>query len=269
MNSDEGHPMRRTTLLLCALILSCLTIHSAGTHAAKDTPTSEKPLRIAVISDMNSSYGSTQYSATVDRAIENLIQLKPDLVISTGDMVAGQKVPHLSDKQVHAMWRGFHRHVTTPLLKAKLPLAVTAGNHDGSAYAGFEHERRIYGEQWIRHRPALTFLDDKHYPYYYAFEKKGVLFVGLDVTTTGDLSEDQKNWLYNILSAYGKRYSHRIVFSHVPLWPLAQGRENGYSGDRELEKMLRDHKVDLYLSGHHHAFYPGYKDDLYLVGMSC
>lgn len=237
--------------------------------ATETTSKPDAPLRVAVISDLNGSYGSTHYSKTIDKAIQEIIQLKPDLIINAGDMVAGQRVPHLSEKQVNDMWQGFHRHVTKPLQKAGLLMAVTPGNHDGSAYPGFEHERRIYGEQWIQHRPALTFVDDKHYPYFYAFEKSDVLFVSLDVTTTGDLPELQKSWLYKLLELHGERYKHRIVFSHVPLWPFAQRRESGYSGDRELEKLLKDHHIDLYLSGHHHTFYPGYKDGLYLVGLSC
>ena len=52
--------------------------------------------RIALISDLNSSYGSTSYVSQVHRGLELLIKLQPDLVLCAGDMVAGQKLGLLS-----------------------------------------------------------------------------------------------------------------------------------------------------------------------------
>jgi hypothetical protein len=227
------------------------------------------PLRVAVISDLNGGYGSTSYESTVDGAVQRILELKPDLVISTGDMVAGQRRPHLSRSQVEAMWRSFHAHVSEPLAKAGIPLAVTPGNHDGSAYHGFELERQIYGEQWSARRPAVTFLDAGHYPYYYAFAAGDALFVSLDATTLGELPPEQTGWLENLLARHGDRYKQRVVFSHVPLWPFAQRREHDYLGDHALERVLREGRVDLYLSGHHPAFNPGPNDGVHLVSESC
>lgn len=228
-----------------------------------------EPLRVAVISDMNGSYGSTQYESMVDGAIGRIVELKPDLVISTGDMVAGQRRPHLTRQKVEAMWRSFHAHVSEPLTKAGIPLAVTPGNHDGSAYHGFEHERQIYGEQWSARKPPVAFVDDAHYPYYYAFTAGSALFVSLDATTLGELAPEQLAWLKELLARHGDRYAQRVVFSHMPLWPFTQGREREFIGDPRLEQLLKDAKVDLYLSGHHHAFYPGHKDGIHLVGQAC
>jgi Icc-related predicted phosphoesterase len=235
----------------------------AGAGRAADT------LRVAVISDLNGSYGSTEYESTVGAALQRIVELKPDLVISTGDMVAGQRKPHLTRDQVEAMWHAFHSHVSEPLAKAGIPLAVTPGNHDGSAYHGFELERRIYGEQWSARKPAVAFVDAAHYPYYYAFAAGDALFVSLDATTLGELPPEQIAWLRDLLAQQGGKYKRRIVFSHVPLWPFAQGRETEYVGDAALEQLLREARVDLYLSGHHHAFYPGHKDGIQLVSQSC
>jgi len=228
-----------------------------------------QPLRVAVISDLNGGYGSTEYESTVDGAVQRIVELKPDLVISTGDMVAGQRRPHLARPQVEAMWRSFHAHVSDPLAQAGIPLAVTPGNHDGSAYHGFELERQIYGEQWTSRRPVVSFVDDAHYPYYYAFAAGDALFVSLDATTLGELPPEQMSWLKDLLARHGGKYGQRIAFSHVPLWPFTQGREREYIGDPALEQILRDGRVDLYLSGHHHAFYPGHKDGIHLVSQSC
>ena len=228
-----------------------------------------KGLRVAVVSDLNGSYGSTRYEASVDAAVSRILALEPDLVLSTGDMVAGQRKPHLTRAEVERMWKAFHRHVSDPLAAAGIPLAVTPGNHDGSAYHGFALERRIYAEQWAPRRPAIDFVDDTHYPFHYAFAAGGVLFVSLDATTVGPLPDTQMAWLRDLLSEHGERYDQRVAFSHVPLWPVAQRRERDFIGDPELERLLQDADVDLYLSGHHHAFYPGHKDGIHHVSQSC
>jgi predicted phosphodiesterase len=227
------------------------------------------PLRVAVISDLNGSYGSTDYEASVKRAVARILELKPDLVISTGDMVAGQRRPHLERPEVERMWKAFHAHVSDPLAAAGIPLAVTPGNHDGSAYRGFEQERSIYREQWRPRSPAVRFVDEAEYPFYYAIEVGDILFISLDATTVGHLPHTQMDWLRQILAKHGPENRQRVIFSHVPLWPFTQGREREFIGDPELEALLLEAGVGLYLSGHHHAFYPGVKDGIALVSQSC
>ena len=55
----------------------------------------------------------------------------------------------------------------------------------------------------------------------------------------------------------------------MPLWPFSQGREREYIGDPRLEALLKEARVGLYLSGHHHAFYPGHKDGIHFVSQAC
>ena len=226
--------------------------------------------RVAVISDLNPSYGKTEYSGSVDRAIKRIIALKPDLVISTGDMVAGQRPRKLLKRtELEAMWKAFHQHVSEPLAAAGIPLAVTPGNHDASAYAPFMLERLIYSEQWNARRPEVTMVDAQHYPLYYAFAFDDLLFLSLDVTRPGALSTAQMEWLQRLLAEHGSQYRYRTIFSHLPLWAFAQRRESDIIADPALETLLRQHDVDLYLSGHHHAWYPGYKDDIAYISQSC
>lgn len=248
---------------LPALVFSLLLLLVPALAGASD------PLRVAVISDLNGSYGSTNYEASVGDAVARIIELKPDIVISTGDMVAGQRRPHLKRPHVERMWTAFHAHVSDRLEAAGIPLAVTPGNHDGSAYQGFEHERLIYGEQWSPRRPEIHFLDDGNYPFFYAFEMGDVLFVSLDATKVGHLPDTQMTWLHRVLAEHGTAYRHRVVFSHVPLWPFAQGRESEFIGDPKLQAMLQEAGVNVYLSGHHHAFYPGSKDGIAFISQSC
>jgi hypothetical protein len=228
-----------------------------------------QPLRVAVISDLNGDYGSIGYEATVDGAVSRIVALQPDLVISTGDMVAGQRRPHLTRSEVEHMWQAFHQHVSMPLRAAGIPLVATPGNHDASAYKGFDQERTIYGEQWQARRPGVAFLDAAGYPFYYAFTLGDVLFISLDATVVGNLPEQQMTWLRRLLEKHGPAYQRRVVFSHLPLWPFARGREREFIGDPELQKLLEQAGVELYLSGHHHTFYPGVSGRIALVGQAC
>ncbi|MCC1494521.1 metallophosphoesterase [Cognatishimia sp. F0-27] len=250
--------MAARALLFCGAMLCALWIGVATAGMAA-------PLRVAVISDFNGSYGSTDYRRSVRVAIDRIIAIRPDLVLATGDMVAGQRRPALSDSQIRAMWRGFHANVTDPLTTAGIPLAVTPGNHDASAYRSFARERQIYEEEWLRRKPDLRFAEGSRYPFHYAFDLGPARFVSMDVTTVGALPKEQMQWLRGATQGGAAR----IVFSHLPLWPFAIGRETEVIGDRALETLFRDMGVDLHLSGHHHAFYPGVVDGLAVVSQAC
>ena len=223
-------------------------------------------LRVAVISDLNGSYGSITYNSRVARAVSAIVALKPDLVISTGDMVAGQRRPHLSEAEVRAMWRAFHAAVSDPLAAAGIPLAVTPGNHDASDYAGFESERRIYGEEWRARRPHFALVEGGDFPFFYAFDMGGIRFVSLDATRVGRLDAAQMAALPSSFEGAGPT---RIVFSHLPMRPFSEGRETEVIADPALSDLMIELGVDLHLSGHHHAFYPGAAEGIALVSQAC
>ncbi len=222
-------------------------------------------LEVIVISDLNGSYGSVRYNPRVGSAIARIIEMQPDLVISTGDMVAGQRKPHLSEKEVRAMWKAFHKEVTTPLKEAGIPFAVTPGNHDASAYGGFEREREIYAQQWRVRKPDLQYVGRDDYPFFYAFELGGVVFSSLDATTLGPLRGGQRR----DLEALASRGKPIVTFSHLPLWPFAQKREKEIIGDPLLEAVYASSGVVMHLSGHHHAYYPGWKDGIAYISQAC
>ncbi|PRY73278.1 metallophosphoesterase family protein [Marivita geojedonensis] len=223
-------------------------------------------LQVAVISDLNGSYGSTDYGSQVADAVSAILELHPDLVLVTGDMVAGQRRPVLATSEVKAMWDAFHAIVTEPLTSAGIAVAVTPGNHDASAYDAFRAERNVYAKEWRDRRPDVSFSSDEEYPFSYAFDVDGVRFVSLDVTTVGPLSADQVVKLESVFEGAGET---RIVFSHLPLWEFAQGRETEIIGDPELASVFETLGIDLHLSGHHHAFYPGASEGIAYVGQAC
>ena len=226
-------------------------------------------LRIAVISDLNHSYGTIGYDPPVRAAVQQVIALKPDIVLCTGDMIAGQRTaPKLKRQELNAMWEAFHEMVTRPLRAAGIPFAPSPGNHDASASPGFQLERDIYREQWINNRPALNFISSENYPFNYAFIMKEVLFAALDATIPGSLSLQQMQWLDKLLNKEGHKCINRIVYGHLPVWPLTVGRERGILGDDKLEQLFLRESVSVYLSGHQHGFYPFYHNGQYYVGQA-
>lgn len=220
---------------------------------------------IAVISDMNQGYGSTSYRESLKTAIEDIVSKKTDLVLSTGDMVAGQK----KGLNYTAMWDSFHRHVTQPLEKANIPLLPSAGNHDASSGKAFQNERNLYIKTFKSYLPdrftqsGIEFLKDtrQNYPLHYAMNMGPALLIALDATSSGPLIHDQLSWLEEILKK-SSSYKIKIIFGHMPLYPYAFDRAHDFIGWGDanyvlrLEKLLQEHQVTYYLSGHHHVFYP-------------
>jgi acid phosphatase type 7 len=238
-----------------------------GDGAMEDSGLDVEPrvYTLAVIADLNESYGSTYHRQPVHDAVRWLVeQIDPDIVISTGDMVAGQR----ADLDYRAMWRAFHEAVTHPITAAGIPLAVSPGNHDASGYAAFAHERAIFVDEWTTHRPPIHFLDDTNYPLHYAFEVGPALFISLDATRVGPLDTSQRQWVANILETY-KDHPLKFVYGHIPLFPVAQGRETEILRDFTLEQLLNDYGVQMMISGHHHAYYPARRGALQLMHTPC
>jgi predicted phosphodiesterase len=212
---------------------------------------------IALISDLNGRYGSTGYHERVDQAIDAVIALQPDLVLSAGDMVAGQKQPKLDQQWLDAMWREFSTTVTSRLGSAQIPLLVTAGNHDGSGYPAFALERERYAAHWSAHEPGIEILPGSEWPWRYAARLGGVLLITFDGTRPGLLPETEKRFIAAMLTAHAPDARATIVFAHLPMWPLARGREKEIIADPDLLELLHGGGVDVYASGHHHLFFPG------------
>lgn len=223
-------------------------------------------LRFAVVADLNGRYGSTEYDPDVHRAIDRIVALRPDLVLSAGDMVAGQK----TGLDYPAMWAAFHDAVSEPLARAGIPLAVTPGNHDASAYPKFAPEREQYAIEWLARKPDLAFIDDEFYPFRYAFEHQGVLFVALDITTSKPVGDEQLRWLDGLLAEHAPRFETKIVFGHVPMFQLVGDKKgHEHTADERLEATLNRHAVTMFISGHHHAYFPGRRGELRLLGVGC
>ena len=247
--------LRLQLLLVLSLLIPCHTL------ANEDSP------RIVVISDINGRYASTDYHPRVAAAIQRIVALEPDIVISTGDMIAGQRPsPKLQRAELSAMWESFHKHIRIPLEQSGIPLVMTPGNHDASAYPGFELEREAYTHYHAAHPPSFTPIEGSHFPYNFATAINGILLLSLDATTAGPLDNKQIEWLTQRLCD-PQPYRAKIAFGHLPLQPIAYGRQSDVIKDPALESLLVAGGVSAYLSGHHHAYYPGKRIGINMLSM--
>lgn len=215
---------------------------------------------IALISDINGRYGSTVYHARVGEAVGAIISLKPTAVLSAGDMVAGQKQPKLDREWLDEMWGVFNAEIRYPLADAGIPFFMTPGNHDGSAFPAFRLEREQFIKQWSGPDAGVEILPGSEWPLRYAARRGDVLIVAFDGTRPGALPAAERKFLEGALDRYGADAELTIVMAHLPMWPLARGREREIIADGSLQALLHRHGVDVYASGHHHVFYPGVDD---------
>ena len=232
-------------------------------------------VRIVVISDLNSQYGSTDYEPEVDRAIALIPGWQPDLVLCGGDMVAGQSAS-LSRAEIQAMWAGFDRHISAPLRQAKIPFGFTLGNHDASGAKAsngrflFANDRDLAAVYWNdpQHHSGLQFVDRARYPFYYSFQQNDIFFLVWDASTA-TISADQLSWVERSLASSAAQSAKlRIAIGHLPLYAVAVGRNNPGeyldNGDR-LRALLERYQVHTYISGHDHAYYPGHVGQLQML----
>lgn len=252
------------------------SIITEQSNTKKEIVTSQKErVTIAVISDLNSQYGATDYEPEIDKAIELIItQWQPDLVLGGGDVIAGQK-QSLTQEQSLAMWQAFDVHVARPLRKNRIPYAFTIGNHDGSGAIKneqfvFSQERDLAAAYWNdpNHNSGINFVDKANFPFYFSFLQDEIFYLVWDASTN-KIDEQQLAWVQKSLSSdSAQQASMRIAIGHLPLYAVAQ--EKNKPGEylaqaQQLQSLLEKYDVHTYISGHHHAYYPGKKGILQLL----
>jgi len=214
-------------------------------------------LRVGLISDLNSSYGSTSYVPSVHQGLRQLIGLQPDLVVCAGDMVAGQK-RGLTNGQLDAMWAGFNASVLRPLQAARIPLLPTVGNHDGSP--DFPADREAVRRFWNPLRPqmGLAFVDASQFPFRYSVQNHGVFWLVWD-SSSATISDEDVSWArQQLTSAAAMSSEARFVVGHLPLLGISQGKDRPGEILRrwnKLQTLMENADVKAYISGHHHAWF--------------
>ena len=240
-------------------------------------------LRVVLLSDFNGSYGSADYSPAVARAVKTTTEVwQPDLFLSAGDVVAGQKTD-LPDARFAEMWEAFDHVVARPLRGAGIPYAFAVGNHDGSSLRRadgsfvYAREREAAGAYWLgsRHEENLTYHDKADFPFNYSFvfippdKPDKSVFVLVWDASSATLTETQRAWAEGELeSPAAQEAALRLVVGHLPLYGVsAEKNKPGEvleEGDA-LRELLERHGVHTYISGHHAAYFPGKRGALELL----
>jgi len=82
-------------------------------------------------------------------------------------------------------------------------------------------------------------------------------------------SDEQLRWIDQALSSPEARGAGmRFVLGHLPLYAVAEGRNRRgevLAQPDSLRAILERHRVHTYISGHHHAYYPGRRGQLELL----
>lgn len=190
-------------------------------------PASFRGLRIVQISDVHS--GSFTNTAAVQKGIERIMSLKPDLILFTGDLVNNkhdEMLPYLQ---------------TFSTLKAPLGVYSIFGNHDYGDYVAWEspQQKRDNLEllKKVHADMGWRLLWDEHV----AVEKNGEQIALIGIQNWSALGNFPKYGSLSKAYAGAEKYPFKILMSHDPThW------------DAEVRPKFPD--IDLTLAGHTHGF---------------
>ena len=264
---------RRSLLAIAAAGIGNLMLPKALIAIkAEDLP---KPdLKLGLFSDINSSYGSTNYIPAVKEGIDLILSKKPDQVICAGDMIAAQKIG-LSPAQLDAMWDSFYRQVLKPIRTAGQPFIFSLGNHDASSIKAtsgyqFEADRAAAIRFWQpqKEKLGLSYIDSNGFPFYYTALVNNIFWLIWDASSA-EISAQQQNWVREQLaSPIARKAKLRIALGHLPLRGISRGRDQPgevLNQANQLQQILENGDIHAYISGHQHAYYPARLGKLDLI----
>lgn len=272
-STPSDQPVVQESLSPSVIASTDQTIAVDGAEGLYNPPRGD--VRLMVISDLNSAYGSTEYDPEVDQGISLIPFWQPDLVLCSGDMVAGQQ-PSLTPEQIRQMWAGFDRHIAAPLRQFGVPFGFTIGNHDASSAQAidggflFQQERDLASEYWNdpNHAPGIQFVDRFEFPFYYTFAHHNIFLIVWDGSSS-KIPAEKLAWVeQQLASPEAQQAGLRIILGHLPLYGVAVGRDEPgevMENADQLRAMLEKYNVHTYISGHHHAYYPAHKGTMQLL----
>ncbi len=189
----------------------------------------------AIISDLTSK----QRFGVFEKAIRTLNLIKPNFVMSIGDLTDLTEDNTEKNKEIWHELKKQINHLT-------MPFFFTAGNND---YMN-EETAKLWTEQ-----------NGKNY---YSFVYKNVLFVCLnteaDFKEEGSISDKQFQWLEQVLDS-NDNVKWSFVFMHKPLW-LTKTDSSNWS---KIETMLKNRKYTVFAGHHHNYLYQEIDNKKYIV----
>jgi hypothetical protein len=223
------HNYRTRFPLLVALLL-LLTAGINPSTIATGQP-AEAPVRFAILGDLTGTPDPDIYG----RIVIEIERLKPDFVMTVGDMIEG---PVPDTMVMNDEWREY-ASLIEPLTS---PLYFTPGNNDIF---------NDFSETWYRQHVAEP---------YYSFDHDGLHFIILDNSrweVSQGLPAKQLQWLANDLNGSADA-AHTLVFIHKPFW-----YETTAKGEPDtLHNLFVKYGVDAVFTGHYHIYFSGLYDGI-------
>ena len=259
----------KSTAWFCLFIWILICTSFTNNKPSLTNKTKNRALKILVISDLNANYGDTKYSVDVANVIGKIGEIKPDLILCGGDMVAGQKAS-LTEQNINEMWSGFNETILQPIAKLEIPFGFTVGNHDASP--GFTKDRELAKQFWINHikETRLTFIDSAHYPFYFSYIKNNVFIMSWEAAAA-KVKPEIFSWMKAQLhSEIAKKARFRILLGHLPLYAIVASKNKPGEVNANADSALtffKDNGIDLYISGHQHAYFPAHKNGVQLLNL--
>lgn len=164
-----------------------------------------------------------------DSAVRKLNLLRPELVLSVGDLIEGYSE---NERRIERQWDEFDALVRG----LSAPFFYVPGNHDLTNDLMRGVWRRRYGST------------------HYSFVYKNVLFVCLDSMDGGlhRISEAQTAWFRAELAKH-EHVRWTLVFLHTPLWDDASGNDTQGTPWAPLAAALGQRPYSVF-AGHHHRY---------------
>jgi len=201
--------------------------------------------------------GDTQYfdagnpNGYFQKAVKGIVAAKPDLVISTGDLV-GTSDSYSEYIRKFSDWK----RVAAPILSKTY---AAMGNHDNVENKGVKAWKDSFD---FPTNGPVNFKEQT-----YSFDFKNSHFVVLNSNNPKEhlVNSEQRTWLEQDLAKSKKE--NIFVFFHEPAYPVSSKITEGLDknpGERDaLWQILKKHNVTAVFNGHEHIVSRRKIDDIY------
>jgi 3',5'-cyclic AMP phosphodiesterase CpdA len=250
-------------LVLIAFLAACDVTPSARAEEtgrvrvaeATTPPTPVVPWTFAVLSDIHTPNDGTVWPE-LEQVVAALVELKPRLVIVTGDHTNGDVDDGKGRIKLMKKWMAAVKKGLQPLRDAGIPVLPVAGNHDSYKEGHREKYAEAFAdlEDWARPLQLDASWPEKGIsvtsaPFSYSVDVDGV-HLTLAHVVAQDMKPALTRWIAaDLASAADARL--RLVFGHVPLSSVI-GRPSDEM-IRTFGGVLEAGKADLYIAGHEHV----------------
>jgi hypothetical protein len=203
-----------------------------GTATVRAVKPPGAPFRFVAFGDSGDGSQNQRDVAT------RLLQIQPDLVVHTGDVIYSEATYDGLEKRYFQVYKDLIKNTW---------LAPSAGNHDMSYNNG-----KSIADVFVN--PTNGSSDPVNSELYYSFDYGNAHFVILDNFLTFSTGSAQYNWLRNDLASTNQFW--KFVVFHVPVYS-SNSSQQPHDNAKEIQylaPLFEQYHVDMVLNGHWHYY---------------